>query len=41
MKVQTKITAPCDGIVAELPAAGRQEVAAGAVLAVIAEAADA
>ncbi len=35
MKVQTKIVAPCDGVVTELPAAGRREVSAGTTLVVI------
>ncbi len=35
MKVQTRIPAPCDGIVQRLPAAEARDVAAGAVLAVI------
>ena len=35
MKVQTRIAAPCDGLVTALPAAESKEVAAGAILVVI------
>ncbi len=37
MKVQVRIPAPHTGVVAELPALGRREVAAGAILAIVKE----